>query len=118
MEFRLVLFRSPQPGETVAEAGFGGSPCPVGREPLFPRQDIHVLTRARAIHGALVAAPGRQDTAHLDAGIGASIKAPKVGVAPRGFLIFGCRGSSRENELPTRSSEEQTSELPSLMRIS
>src|SRR3546814_3180195 len=103
MEFRLVLFRSPQPGETVAEAGFGGSPCPVGREPLSPRPDIHVLTRASALHGALVAAPGRQDTAHLDAGIGASIKAQKVGVAPRGSLLFGCRGRSSDNELTTRS---------------
>src|SRR3546814_17285136 len=32
-----------------------GSPYPAGREPLSPRQDIHVLTRARAVHGALVA---------------------------------------------------------------
>src|SRR3546814_2846455 len=80
---RAFFLSFPQPSETVAEAGFGGSPCPVGREPLFPRQDIHVLTRARAIHGARVAAPGRQDPAHLDAGLGASSKAPKVEAAPR-----------------------------------
>ena len=54
-------------------AGSGEPPCPGGREPLLPRQDIHVLTRARAIHGALDATPGRQDTARLDASIGASI---------------------------------------------
>src|SRR3546814_14290295 len=38
----------------------------------FPSAGHPVLTRARAIHGALVAAPGRQDTARLDAGIRAS----------------------------------------------
>src|SRR3546814_2578192 len=35
----------------------------------FPSAGHPVLTRARAIHGALVAAPGRQDTAHLDVDI-------------------------------------------------
>src|SRR3546814_11651655 len=34
-----------------------------------------VLSRARAIHGALVAAPGRQDTAHADVAIGALVEA-------------------------------------------
>src|SRR3546814_16362778 len=34
-----------------------------------------VPIRARAIHGALVAAPGRQDPAHIDVGIGASVEA-------------------------------------------
>src|SRR3546814_19103674 len=99
---RAFFLSFPQPSETVAEAGFGGSPCPVGREPLFPRQDIHVLTRARAIHGALVSAPGRQDPAHLYARIGASIKAPHVGVAPRVFLRFVFLGRSRANEWPSR----------------
>src|SRR3546814_3307734 len=32
----------------------------------FPSAGHPVLIRARAIHGALVATPGRQDTAHLD----------------------------------------------------
>src|SRR3546814_6176562 len=62
------------------------APC----RPLFPRQDIHVLTRARAIHGALVATPGRHGTPPLVVGIAASIKR----------------------------SEEHTSELQSLMRTS
>src|SRR3546814_20038085 len=59
-----------------------GSPYPAGREPLSPRQDIHVLTRARAVHGALVATPGRQDTAQLGVAFVASIKAAQVGVMP------------------------------------
>src|SRR3546814_11251746 len=75
---RAFFLSFPQPSETVAEAGFGGSPCPVGREPLFPRQDIHVLTRARAIHGALVAAPARPDTAHLSPGIRAVTQKPET----------------------------------------
>src|SRR3546814_15466092 len=95
---RAFFLSFPQPSETVAEAGFGGSPCPVGREPLFPRQDIHVLTRAHAIHGALVAAPGRQDPAHLPAGIGRSHKAPTPGVAARGFLILCLTGNIRAEQ--------------------
>src|SRR3546814_13074130 len=63
----------------VAHAGSGGSPCPVGRAPLFPRQDIPVLTRARAIHGALVAAPGPPATAHPGLAIGAPVAAAWVG---------------------------------------
>src|SRR3546814_11554538 len=59
-----------------------GSPYPAGREPLSPRQDIHVLTRARAVHGALVATPGRQYTAQLGVAFVASIKAAQVGVLP------------------------------------
>src|SRR3546814_11728010 len=38
----------------------------------FPSAGHPVLTRARAIHGALVATPGRPDTAHLGVTIGAS----------------------------------------------
>src|SRR3546814_3899669 len=53
--------------------GPGRTPCPVGRGPLSPRQDIPVPTRQRAIHGALVAAPGRQAMAHLDVRTGASV---------------------------------------------
>src|SRR3546814_11634181 len=39
-----------------------------------------VLSRARAIHGAPVSAPGRQDTAHADVAIGALVEATSVGV--------------------------------------
>src|SRR3546814_10855816 len=67
-----------------------------------------VLTRARAIHGALFAAPGRQDTAHPDINIVASVaKEPNHvgGVAPT--------YAGRAYEM-----EEHTSELQSLMRNS
>src|SRR5690606_3537905 len=43
----------------------GWTPRPVGRGSLFPRSGLPALTRARAIHGALVATPGRQDEARL-----------------------------------------------------
>src|SRR3546814_13877812 len=46
----------------------------------FPSAGHPVPIRARAIHGALVAAPGRQDTAHIDVGIGASVEARGSGV--------------------------------------
>src|SRR5690606_22056812 len=58
-----------------------GSPGPAQRaghshgRAAMPRKQpvlIHVLTRARAIHGALVAPPGRQATARPDVGIVAS----------------------------------------------
>src|SRR3546814_8770860 len=87
-----------------------GSPGPAQRaghshgRAAMPRKQpvlIHVLTRARAIHGALVATPDRQDTAHPDSGIGASVANQR----------------SRDSESSTRS-EEHTSELQSLMRNS
>src|SRR3546814_19021618 len=65
--------------ERLCGAGFGGSSCPVGRGPLFPRPDIHVLTRARAIHCALDAAPGRPDTTPLELALPASVEAAAVG---------------------------------------
>src|SRR3546814_14895772 len=67
--------------KSTAQAAVG-SPYPAGRAPLSPRQDIHVLIRARAVHGALVATPGRQDTAQLGVAFVASIKAAQVGVMP------------------------------------
>src|SRR3546814_16408154 len=45
----------------------------------FPSAGHPVLIRARAIHGALVAAPGRQDPAHLDVAIGFSLKPRRLG---------------------------------------
>src|SRR3546814_7279134 len=60
-------------GRPVTHAGSGGSPCPAGREPLFPRSGHPALTRARAIHGALAATPGRQGPAHPGVGIDASV---------------------------------------------
>src|SRR3546814_12974437 len=47
-----------------------------------------VLTRARAIHGALVATPGRQDTAHLVVAFGASFEATQVGATSPTALRF------------------------------
>src|SRR3546814_7138118 len=66
-----------------------------------------VLTRARAILGALDATPGRQGTAHPDVNIVASAaKEPKhvggrspdlrrSGLCARRLLIFGCRKKPR-----------------------
>src|SRR3546814_11536461 len=47
-------------GRPVTHAGSGGSPCPAGRAPPFPRSGHPALTPARAIHGALASTPGRQ----------------------------------------------------------
>src|SRR3546814_20013216 len=58
----------------------------------FPSAGHPVLTRARAIHGALVAAPGPQDTAPLDVDLVAS---DSINAAPqhlrRGVPGGGCR---------------------------
>src|SRR3546814_16865280 len=67
-----------------------------------------VLTRARAILGALDATPGRPGTAHPDVNIVASAaQEPKhvggrspdlrrAGLCPRRLLIFGCRKTHRQ----------------------
>src|SRR3546814_1279090 len=89
----------------VAHAGSGGSPCPVGREPLFPRQDIHVLTGARAIHGALVAAPGRQDKAHPGVAIGASVGAVYAGATGTTAHDLGLLVEAATTHRPTRRHE-------------
>src|SRR3546814_5825559 len=62
----------------------------------FPSAGHPVPIRARAIHGALVATPGRQDTAHLDVNL----------------------VTSASTNVATTRSEEHTAELPALMRIS
>src|SRR5690606_8741296 len=74
---------SRRPGAAFPSAGtpLRGSPGPAQRaghshgRAAMPRKQpvlIHVLTRARAIHGALVATPGRQATARPDVDIVAS----------------------------------------------
>src|SRR3546814_21001763 len=77
------------PGDARPSRASGLRRVPAPCRPLFPRQDIHVLTRARAIHGALVATPGRHGTTHLVVGIAASINVWSVGVTPRRPLLSG-----------------------------
>src|SRR3546814_13609674 len=66
----------------------------------FPSAGHPVLTRARAIHGALVAAPGRQDTARLAAGIGASAANKEAPTANRrcGVPTAGCGKQAKERK--------------------
>src|SRR3546814_17588126 len=65
-------------GRPVTHAGSGGSPCPAGREPLFPQSGHPALTRARATPCALDAPPGRPGPAPPVGGIGASAAAQEA----------------------------------------